>query len=65
VVGWAGWERKNELHQRKEKEGTARRRKKRLNLTSFKLNIFGKLCFMITLITQGYANYMPCNAMKE
>jgi hypothetical protein len=36
-VGHAGWERKNRLQQRKEKEGTTRRRKERLNIASFKI----------------------------
>jgi hypothetical protein len=49
-VGLIG--RENGLQQRKEKEGTTRRRKDRSNLASFKLNVLGKLCCMITLITQ-------------
>jgi hypothetical protein len=51
-AGWAGREKKNGLQQRKEKEGTTRRRKERLNLASFKLNVLDKLCYMIMHITQ-------------
>jgi hypothetical protein len=61
-AGWAGRERKNGLQPRKEKEGTSRRRKDRLNLASFKFNVLGKLCYMITLITQRYATIF--NAMS-
>jgi hypothetical protein len=36
-------------------------RKESLNLASFKISILGKLCYMITLITQQYATI--CHAM--
>jgi hypothetical protein len=57
-VGRVGRERTDS--NREEKEGTTRR-KERLNLASFKLNVLDKLCYMITLITQQYESI--CSAM--
>jgi hypothetical protein len=50
-LGWLGekeWTAKEEG----ERKDNKRERKERLNIASFKLNILGKLCYMVTLITQ-------------
>jgi hypothetical protein len=43
------------------KKGQQKRRKERLNLASIRLNVLGKLCYMIALITQKYETI--CRAM--
>jgi hypothetical protein len=48
-----------------EKEKKEREKKEMFNLASFKLNVFNKLSYVITLIKQYLCNYMSCTIINE
>jgi hypothetical protein len=53
-LGWLG-EKEWTAIEKGERRDIKGQRKDRLNLACFKLNVLGKLCYMVTMIMQRYA----------